>query len=92
MSVATTRLFRWLEAILAAGLVASAAVLLAGLVSGRERALHAGLVLLILTPVARVLAVTASFAYTRDWLFAAVSFAVLAVLASGTLVGLGAVR
>jgi uncharacterized membrane protein len=87
---AFARLSRWLEAILTAGLVASAGVLAAGLLLGAERALFAGLVLLILTPVARVLAVAFGFAYARDWVFAAVSFVVLAVLATATAVGLGA--
>ena len=92
MTDAFARLSRWLERILAAGLVASACVLAAGLLLGAERALYPGLVLLILTPVARVLAVAFGFAYARDWLFAGLSFAVLAVLAAGAVVGLGAAR
>lgn len=92
MTDAFARLSLWLERVLVAGLVASAGVLLAGLALGSPRLLLAGLVLLILTPVARVLAVTAGFAYARDWVFAALSFAVLLVLATGTFVGLRAVR
>jgi uncharacterized membrane protein len=89
---AFAHLSRWLERILTAGLLASGCVLAAGLLLGAERALSAGLMLLILTPVARVLAVAFGFAYARDWVFAALSFAVLAVLASGTLMGLLAAR
>ncbi|HEY7512199.1 MAG TPA: DUF1634 domain-containing protein [Vicinamibacteria bacterium] len=92
MNGAFARLNRWLEAILSAGLVASAGVLLGGLALGSERTLHAGLVLLVATPVARVLAVTAGFAHARDWLFAALSFGVLAVLAIGTVLGVAAAR
>ena len=83
-------LSRWLERILTAGLVASGVVLAAGLLLGAERALFAGLLLLILTPVARVVAVALGFAYARDWVFAAISLAILAVLAAGTAVGLRA--
>lgn len=82
---------RALEAVLTAGLAASAALLLYGLAAGGG-ALRAGLVLLILTPVARVIAVTAGFLYARDWPFAALCLAVLGVLASSAWVGLGAAR
>jgi uncharacterized membrane protein len=89
---APARLFPWLEAVLAAGVLVSAAVLLGGLALGRPGLLHLGLVLLILTPVTRVLAVTAGFALARDWAFAALALAVLAVLATGAWIGLGAHR
>jgi uncharacterized membrane protein len=89
MSDPAVRLGRSLEAILTAGLAVSATLLLAGLVLGGGSTLRAGIVLLILTPVARVLAVTVGFLYVRDWAFAALSLAVLAVLASSAWVGLG---
>ena len=92
MTAVPARLFPWLEAVLAAGVLASAAVLLAGLVLGRPGLLHLGLVLLILTPATRVLAVTAGFALARDWAFAALALAVLAVLATGAWIGLGTHR
>ena len=92
MTDAFARLSRRLERILTGGLVASGVVLAAGLLLGAERALFAGLVLLILTPVARVLAVAVGFAHARDWVFAALSLAILAVLATGAAVGLGAAR
>jgi uncharacterized membrane protein len=89
---APARLFPWLEAVLAGGVLVSAAVLLGGLALGRPGLLHLGLVLLILTPVARVVAVTAGFALARDWTFAALALTVLAVLATGAWIGLGAHR
>lgn len=46
-----------------------------------------GVVLLVLTPVARVAATLATFATRRDWLYVAISAAVLGVLVAG-LVGL----
>jgi uncharacterized membrane protein len=80
---------RSLESILTGGLAVSAMLLLAGLVRGEGSTLHAGIVLLILTPVARVLAVTVGFLHARDWAFAALSLAVLGVLASSAWLGLG---
>jgi len=37
----------------------------------------------VLTPVARVAVVTVGLAIERDWIFATVSFAVLAILVAG---------
>jgi uncharacterized membrane protein len=42
-----------------------------------------GILLLMLTPVARVAVVTVGLAIERDWTFTIVSFVVLAILASG---------
>lgn len=89
MSDSAPRLGRTLEAILTAGLAVSATLLLSGLVLGNGSTLRTGVVLLILTPVARVLAVAVGFLYVRDWAFAALSLAVLGVLASSAWVGLG---
>lgn len=88
MSDSAPRLGRTLEAILTAGLAVSATLLLSGLVLGNGSTLRTGVVLLILTPVARVLAVAVGFLYVRDWAFAALSLAVLGVLASSAWVGL----
>jgi uncharacterized membrane protein len=88
VSSALSRLNHTLEAILTVGLAVSAALLLAGLAAGSTPTLRLGVVLLILTPVARVLAVTAGFLHAREWAFAALSLAVLAVLASSAWVGL----
>ena len=65
------------------GLALSTALLLVGLVLGLDTALRAGIVLLMLTPVARVVVVTVGLALERDWLFTLVSLFVLGVLASG---------
>jgi uncharacterized membrane protein len=86
------RFSRALETVLTAGIAASAALLLAGLAFDAERTLRAGIVLLILTPVARVVAVAVGFVHARDWAFAVLSLTVLGVLASSAWVGLGGAR
>jgi uncharacterized membrane protein len=73
---------RAIEASLTAGLAASALLMLAGLL-GWEEGLRLGIVLLLLTPVLRVLVVTVGLLHQRDWLFGVVSLFVLAVLLSG---------
>jgi uncharacterized membrane protein len=65
------------------GLAVSTALLLVGLVLGLDGALRAGIVLLMLTPVGRVVVVTVGLAIEGDWLFTLVSLFVLGVLASG---------
>ena len=92
MTTPAARFGRALEAVLTAGLAASAALLLAGIVSGNEATVRAGIVLLILTPVARVVAVAVGFLWARDWVFALLSLAVLAVLGSSAWVGLAEAR
>jgi uncharacterized membrane protein len=58
------------------------------LTAGRPAAVMAvGLAVLILTPVLRVVALVAGFAYARDWRFATVAAGVAAVLAAGILIG-----
>jgi len=69
--------------VLTAGLMASAMSLLAGLALGRPGAMRAGLMLLMLTPVVRVVILTVGLFVRRDWLFALVSLFVLSVLLSG---------
>ena len=55
--------------------------ILAGVAAGSGRALiQLGLVLLIATPVARVIFSVAAFALERDWLYVSVTLVVLAVL------------
>lgn len=49
--------------------------------------ISAGIVLLIATPVLRVIASAAAFARRREWVFAALSVAVLAVLLLSYLLG-----
>jgi uncharacterized membrane protein len=79
--VGPTRLDRAVEVVLTAGLAVSALLLLAGLLAGRSRLLWWGILLLILTPVSRVVVVTVGLLHRRDWPFAAVSLWILGVLA-----------
>ena len=79
----TSTLDRVIEAVLMVGVLVSGLLLTAGLVSGRVPALRAGILLLLATPVARVLVVTIGMMLERDWVFTLVSLWILAVLASG---------
>jgi len=72
-----------IEATLSIGLLASLVLLLAGLFAEREGWMRAGVVILMFTPVTRVVIVTLGLARERDWLFAGISGFVLAVLLSG---------
>jgi uncharacterized membrane protein len=78
--VGPTRLDRVVEVVLTAGLAISALLLLAGLVAARERSLWWGLLVLLLTPVARVVVVAIGFLDRRDFTFALVSLWILGVL------------
>ena len=77
-----------IEWALKVGLAVSTTLLVAGLLSGFDGPLRWGVLLLMLTPVARVLVVTVALAVERDWTFTVVSLFVLAVLASGVAVAL----
>ena len=83
MSAGGPDLERAVEAVLGVGLAASTALLMAGLLLGAEAPLRAGVVLLMFTPVVRVVVVAASLLRARDWLFSALALAVLGVLAAG---------
>jgi uncharacterized membrane protein len=72
-----------IEKALMLGLALSTGMLLVGLILGRPGPLRWGIVLLMLTPVARVAVVTVGLALERDWTFTLVSLFVLAVLAAG---------
>ena len=85
MSVRSFTLERAIESALTLGLLASGALLVFGLATGGEGALRAGVVLLMLTPVARVLILTVGLLHERDFTFASVSLFVLCVLAAGIL-------
>lgn len=76
----STQLDRVIEIVLTAGLLASSALLATGLLTGRQGLLAAGIVLLMLTPVARVVVVTIDLVRQRDWPFAATSLWILGVL------------
>jgi uncharacterized membrane protein len=77
------RLERAIEVALSGGVLVSGLLLLSGLVAGSHGLLRSGVVLLMLTPVARVLVLTVGLFHERDFLFGALSLWVLAVLASG---------
>lgn len=81
-----TRLDRTIEAVLSVGLLASAALLLAGLLLEREGLLRLGVILLMGTPAARVAVVAVGMLIRRDFVFAAVSLWILAVLAGSVAV------
>ena len=85
---ATDRLERWLGKILTAGVLASTGLLAAGLLlqligvePGASAALtNAGLIVLMATPVARVIVSVVEYTLERDWLFAALTTTVLVIL------------
>jgi uncharacterized membrane protein len=87
--VRPTPLERTIEAVLMGGLLASAALLVGGLVLERAALLRWGILVLMATPVARVVVVTVGLLRERDWLFAAVSLWILSVLGSSVYVAAG---
>lgn len=80
------RLERIVELVLSGGLAISTVLLLAGLGLGSDAPLRWGILLLMVTPVVRVVVVTVGLAQERDWLFTLLSLFVLGVLFSGILV------
>ena len=83
MSAKVGRLETSVERVLTAGVVASGALLLVGLSLASEPLLRAGVVLLMLTPVVRVLVLTLGLFREGDLRFGFVSLAVLAILVAG---------
>ncbi len=83
---APQRLEPALGGVLSTGLLASAALLLLGLLQGHEGLLRMGVIVLIGTPAAAVVVVTLLLLLRRDFLFALVSLWIVAVLASSLLV------
>jgi uncharacterized membrane protein len=77
---------RVVEVALTAGVAVSGLLLVAGLALGSTAPLWWGVLLLILTPVVRVLVVTVGLILDHDWLFAGVSLFVLGVLLSSVYV------
>jgi uncharacterized membrane protein len=75
-----TRLDRVVEVVLTGGLAVSALLLLAGLLGRQQGLLWGGVLVLMLTPVARVIVVTIGFIDRQDWVFTAVSVWILGVL------------
>jgi uncharacterized membrane protein len=86
VSSRTRTLERIVEAALTGGVAVSGLLLVAGLVLGSTAPLWWGVLLLILTPVVRVLVVTVGLVLEHDWLFASVSLFVLGVLLSSVYV------
>lgn len=76
-----------IELILSIGLVASAGLLVAGLALQAEGPLRWGIVLLMLTPVARVVVLTLGLFLARDFFFGSLSLGILMVLVFSMLVG-----
>lgn len=82
--------------VLNAGGVVSTVLLAAGLVSFfvqpthpvTDWLLHGGLVLLMATPVARVLVSTVGYLLDRDWFFATLALMVLSVLVAGVAIAI----
>ena len=68
------------------GLVLSSALFILGLALGTSGPLKWGILLLMLTPVARVVILTVGLLHERDFLFGLVSLFVLGVLLSGMVV------
>jgi uncharacterized membrane protein len=73
---------RAIEVALTGGVALSGLFLVAGLALGATAPLWWGVLLLIATPLVRVVVVTVGLILDHDWLFAAVSLFVLAVLLS----------
>ncbi len=68
------------------GLVVSSSLFILGLALGTSGPLKWGILLLMLTPVARVVILTVGLLHERDFLFGLVSLFVLGVLLSGIVV------
>ncbi len=89
----SSNLERILGRVLLAGVIASTIILAAGLLlwmtargaAAGEHLLRAGLMVLMVTPVVRVLVSFAQYLHDRDWVFAGLTGTVLLVLA-GSLV------
>ena len=79
---AATTLDRVIEGLLTCGIVLSGAVLVFGLLRGDMSLLRFGIYLLMFTPVARVVVVSAALLARRDWIFGGISLWILAVLLS----------
>ncbi len=90
----TGRLERWLGKVLTWGTISSTLLLAAGLVlqlAGVNHGLaanltHVGLVILMATPVARVVVSVVEYALGRDWLFVALTSGVLVILIGSLMV------
>ncbi len=90
------RLERVVGHVLRIGSLASASILAVGLAlalavpsfAPAQAITRVGLFVLLLTPVARVVASVFEFTHDRDWLFASLTFCVLAIIVASLLVGI----
>jgi uncharacterized membrane protein len=94
-SAQTARLERVIGLVLRGGVVASSVCLMAGLVlslAGVEPAatvlLNAGIIVLLATPVSRVVVSTVEYVVERDWPFATLTFIVLLELVASAVAAL----
>lgn len=76
-----------IELILSIGLLASASLMLAGLAFDAADPLRWGILLLMLTPVGRVVVLTLGLFQARDFFFGALSLGILTVLVFSMVVG-----
>ena len=96
IDVASERLERWLGKILGIGAVTSTTLLALGLVLQLVNRLpnvandltHLGLIILIATPVARVVASVVDFTISRDWTFTVLTSLVLVILLGSLMVAI----
>jgi uncharacterized membrane protein len=94
-SAQTARLERVIGLVLRGGVVVSSVCLMAGLVlslTGVEPAatvlLNAGIIVLLATPVSRVVVSTVEYVVERDWPFATLTFIVLLELVASAIAAL----
>ncbi len=81
--------------VLRIGSLASTAILAVGLAiallfpafAAAQTIIRAGLLVLLLTPVSRVVASVVEYSTDRDWLFATLTFIVLAIVVGSLVVG-----
>jgi uncharacterized membrane protein len=82
-----SRLERVIEVALTGGVLLSAVLLVSGLAIGSTTPLWWGVLILILTPLVRVMVVAVGLVLAHDWLFASISLFVLGVLLVSVYVG-----
>ncbi len=92
----TSRLERLVGRVLRAGAIGSAVLLASGLLIALAHPSHlgtilmqAGLLVLLVTPVARVVVSVFEYAAERDWLFLGLTATVLVILLAGLLYAIG---
>lgn len=86
MNETASALDKTIEVVLSLGLLGSAVLLVAGLLLGQSSLLQAGILLLMLTPVARVVVVTVVLFDEGDRFFGTVSLGILLVLIGSVVV------